>query len=111
MGAWNLTNGELEVFKADYQIWKKNPVVDEYGEEHNEFKKAGTIHCMWQPIQDASSIQLYGQDTETMKQSYLYETNGLEAFDQVEINGDRYEVISLKEFQNYTLCIVKRVIA
>lgn len=105
----DLTQNKFENFKQDYQVFKQAAEEDKYGNEVNTYSPSGTVHCMWTPITDEASIKIYGQDVQSMLQAILYDGD-ISQFDQVEINGQRYEVVSVMTYQTHRVIKVKKVI-
>lgn len=105
-----LTRRKFEQFKKDYPIYKKTTTLDEYGDERSQYHESNEkLHVMWQPVADEAAIQTYGADTEKMLQAVSYDDVDLDEYDHVFIGDDRYEVVSIKHFQTYTLVRVKKV--
>ena len=104
-----LTQDVFEEHKKDYTIYKKAPVLDQYHNETNAFAPGGTIHCMWTPIIDDASIAEYGETVNSMMQAVLYDNTAIDPHDQVVIDGDTYEFVSIKKYPSYRLAQVKKL--
>ena len=101
-----LTQDAFEGHKQDYTILRKTPVLDEYHNETNQFIPGGTVHCMWVPVSDEATITAYGEKVNSMLQAVIYDETEIDAHDQIEIKGNQYEVISIKEYPSYRLLLV-----
>ena len=104
-----LTQDVFTEHKADYIIYRKTPVLDEYGNETNVFSPGGTVNCMWLPITDEASIAEYGEKIRSMLQAVIYDDTAIDSHDQVEIRNDRYEVVSIKHYPSYRLVQVSLI--
>jgi len=108
-GGEMLTQDAFTEHKADYTIYRKTPVQDIYGNETNTYTAGGTINVMWTPIIDEASITLYGERINTMMQAIVYDSTEIQAHDQVVIDNERYEIISIKKYPSYRLIQVGKI--
>lgn len=103
-----LTQDVFTEHKSDYTVLKKTAVMDRYRNETNVFSPGGTINCMFTPISDEATIQTYGEKVNDMLQAIIYDDTAIEAHDQVEIAGTKYEFVSIKQYPSYRLVQVKK---
>jgi len=106
-----LTEDKFEDLKADYVVYGPITTTDAYGNETAvySFPKA-VLHTMWRPVSDEASVALYGADVKTMREAVIYDTAAdIDVLDQVEISGERYEVVSIKYYNTHRLLKVRRV--
>lgn len=106
----DLTQTKFNEFKCDYQLYKPSATQDRYGNEMNVFEAAGTIHCMWTPVADEASIAEFGPDVNRMKQAVLYGGDVIGELWQVDIDGERYEIVSIMPYNTHRLVKVRRVV-
>ena len=69
----------------------------------------GSVKVMWTPIADEASIQTYGERVNTMMQAAIYEDTEISEHDQVEINGARFEIVSIRQYPSYRLAQVQKI--
>ena len=107
----SLTEDKFSDLKADFPVYGPITTTDEYGNDTAvySFPKA-VIHTMWRPVSDEASVALYGEDVKTMREGVVYDKAAdLNVLDQVEIGGDRYEIVSIKYYNTHRLVRVRRV--
>lgn len=105
-----LTENYFSEYKKDFIVYGPRTVTDAYGNEKNVYDvNNGTIHTMFSPVSDKESIELYGQSVEHIRQAVVYENTPIDSMDQVIIDNERYEVISIKQFQTHREIKVRKV--
>ena len=104
-----LTRDAFQEHKKDYTIFRKTAGTDRYGNEQNSFAPGGSVKVMWTPIADEASIQTYGERVNTMMQAAIYEDTEISEHDQVEINGARCEIVSIRQYPSYRLAQVQKI--
>ena len=104
-----LTQDIFEEHKSDYTVYRKTTVLDHYRNETNVFNAGGSIHCMFTPVSDVASIQAYGEEIATMKQAVIYDTTEMDEHDQIYIDGDKYEIVSIQKYPSYRLIQVRKI--
>lgn len=104
-----LTQDAFSEHKAEYTVYRKTAVLDQYHNETNTYTAGGTITTMFTPITDEASIEMYGQDIRRMLQAVVYDETVFEELDQIEINQSRYEIVSISAFPSYRLIKVRLI--
>ena len=104
-----LTQDAFSEHKAEYTVYRKTAVLDQYHNETNTYTAGGTITTMFTPITDEATIEMYGQDIRRMLQAVVYDETVFEELDQIEINQTRYEIISIRSYPSYRLIQVKKI--
>ena len=105
-----LTENSFNEYKSDFIIYGPRTITDDYGNEKNVYDvNNGTIHTMFSSVSDNESIALYGKNIEHIKQAVVYENTPIDSMDQVIIDNERYEVISIKQFQTHREIKVRKV--
>jgi phage-related protein len=104
-----LTRDAFPEHKHNYVVYRKTPGTDAIGAETNTFTPGGVIHVMFTPITDEATIQTYGEQVVTMYQAAVYDDTAMTEHDQVEINGKRYEIISIQNYPSFRLIRVRKV--
>lgn len=104
-----LTRDAFTEHKKTYTILKKAAVLDHYYNETNEFLPGGTVYTMLTPITDEASIAEYGESIRDMLQGVIYDDTEIDTHDQIEVNGNKYEFISIKRFPSYRLVQIRLV--
>lgn len=106
-----LTENAFLEFKHDYAVYGCRSVMDQYNNEQRipESEPKCTIHVMWHPVSDEASIAAFGDRVLSMLQAVYYGSESIENFDRISINGDQYEVVSIKVFNTYRLILVRKL--
>lgn len=105
-----LTQNAFAEHKQDYTVMKKVSVLDEiYHSETNTFIEGGTINVMFTPVADEASIQTYGEQVNNMMQAIVYDETDIDAHDQITIDGNTYEFVSIKKYPSFRLVQVRLI--
>lgn len=104
-----LTQDAFLEHKAEYTVYRKTAILDQYHNETNTYTAGGTITTMFTPITDEASIEMYGQEVKRMLQAAIYDETVFEELDQVEINQNRYEIVSISTYPSYRLIKVRLI--
>lgn len=104
-----LTEDRYTPYKADYTVMVKATAKDEYGAEYTTTTVGDTIHVMWTPVSDVSVIEAYGERVINMLQCVLYGVGNIHHNDQVEVNGETYQVVEIKRYQTHRVVVIERL--
>lgn len=105
-----LTENAFTEHKKTYTILKKAAVLDHYYNETNKFIPGGTVYTMLTPITDEASIAEYGESIRDMLQGVIYDDDtAIDTHDQIEVEGSKYEFVSIKKFPSYRLVQIRLV--
>lgn len=109
MMACMTTKARYGTFKSDYDIQGKSVVTDDYGAQSYEFVSRGTVHTMFVPVSDEATIEEYGENINDMLQAVIYDTTPIFHYDELTINGERYEVVKIEVWMTHRRITVKKV--
>lgn len=106
-----LTEDKFTEFKKDYGVYHRTSVMDKYNHEDYVFPEqpSYTIHVMFHPIQDSSSIAVYGERINRMKECVYYGEEAVSEFDEVEIDGSMYSIVAVKSYNTHKVIQVELV--
>lgn len=104
-----LTRDAFTEHKQEYTVFRKHTHLDHYRNEANTFDAGGTIYTMFTPVSDEASIQTFGEKVSTMKQAVIYDDTEMEAHDQIEIDGETFEIITIQKYPSYRLIRVNKI--
>jgi len=105
------TRYRLGPFKHDYTIFHMQPQTDAYG--NVQAKRSGateTIHVMWTPVDTDADVQMYGRDVSRMVRAVCYETCPIRELDQVEIDGETYEIVQIRYYNTYRYLYARKTV-
>lgn len=96
--------------KQDSRIYYSSIVEDQYGGEKYVYSPSDeVVHVLWTPLSSEVEIAEYGERVNEMLQAVLYDNVTIKENDRVEVNGNMYNVVSLKPYPSYRLVIAERV--
>lgn len=94
----------FEQYKRDYKIYGTHTETDKYSNvrtvKNTEAKT--TIRTMWNPLRDEADIAEYGENINKMYYCILFNITNITHGDIVEIDGEEYEVTSIKKYNTHT---------
>ena len=100
----NLSSDFFNQYKKDYKVYGTHTETDKYNNVRtvrDDAEKA-VIYTMWHPLRDEADIAEYGQNINKMYYCILFDSNNIKHDDVVEIDGEEYEVTSIKKYNTHT---------
>lgn len=106
-----LTEQVFTKFKKDFPVYGMTVTTDAYGSRiyKQDTEPKATIRVMWEPVTDEVDIQTYGVDVEAMKSAVLYGSAPIEEHDRLQIDGEWYEITSIKKLQTHRKLLAHRL--
>ena len=105
-----LTSDKFSEFKADYNVYGYTGSEDKYGGYTQSLSStpSGSINVMWQPVTDEAAIAEYGERVNRMYEAVVYDGT-IEELNVVQINGENYEVRSIRNYNTHRLVRVEKI--
>lgn len=105
-----LTQNIFKDFKKDYDVYKGKSILDKYANEELVFAKAYTLKSvMFSPVDNEYTIELYGKSDKELYQAVYYGDEDVKQQDQLDFNGERFEVVEVLKYQTHKLITIRRV--
>lgn len=94
----------FEQYKKDYKVYGTHTETDKYSNVRTvkDVEAKTTIHTMWHPLRDEADIAEYGENINKMYYCILFNITNIAHGDIVEIDGEEYEVTSIKKYNTHT---------
>lgn len=106
----DLTKYKFPEFKQSYTVLRKTVTADEYGAQSLAFTEGNTVHAMFTPVSAEATVAGYGESVKGLMQAIIYDIADIDYYDEFEINGSRYEVIEIENWNTHRRITVKRII-
>lgn len=105
-----LTQDKFTQFKSDYTILKPTTTTDRYGNKQNVYNTPRcVVHTFWHPLKDEADIAEYGEEISNMLSAVIYETDDIKNLDEVSIDGDMYEIVSIPKYATHRVLKVRKL--
>lgn len=94
----------FEEYKSDYKVYGTHTETDKYNNVRTvrDTEEKAVIHTMWHPLRDEADIAEYGENINKMYYCILFDIVGIKHGDVIEIDGEEYEVTSVKKYNTHT---------
>lgn len=104
------TRKRYSTYKNDYTVYRKILTTDDYGAQNWTYEEGGTVHTMFTPITNESTIKEYGLDVNDMLQAVIYEEDvSIRPYYRFYIRNTYYEVVKIEEWMTHRLITIRKV--